>query len=174
MDDLEKLIRDNREAMDIHDPDPSLWNSVETALPKGRTVAIPRLWRAAAAIIIAVAAITAILRTTVLTGVKDQSALSIVRETEQYYSSLINSLYNEAEPMLTANPDIRNELEAGMNELDTISRSIREDLKDNVATGDVIEALIRNYRLRIELLEDMLRVMNEEGEVDENSKEYEL
>ncbi|HUW91565.1 MAG TPA: hypothetical protein VMV74_00255 [Bacteroidales bacterium] len=174
MDDLEKHIRENRLSMDVHDPDPALWNRIEAGLPRSNIVARPYLWRAAAAIIIAVAVMTALLRMTGLTVVRDQSALSIVRETEQYYSILLASLYSEAEPMLTANPDFRNELEAGMSELDTISMGIREDLKDNVATGEVIEALIRNYRLRIELLEDMLRVMNEEVPDNQNRQGYEL
>jgi len=174
MDDLEKHIKNNREAMDIHEPDPSLWNRIETTLPRRFTLAGPHLLRAAAAIVIAVAALAAVLQMTGLTGVKEQSAISVVRETEQYYSGLINSLYDKAEPLLTANPDIRKELALGMSELDTISLSIREDLKDNAATGEVLEALIRNYRLRIELLEDMLKIMNEEDQDYENVQDYEL
>lgn len=174
MDELEKHIRNNREAMDIHDPDPSVWNRIETQLPRSHRTLIPQMWKAAAAVLIAVAGLTALLRITGITGPRENSAQSIVRETEQYYNSLLASLYSEAEPMLTSNPVIRTELEAGMSELDTISMSIREDLKDNVATGEVIEALIRNYRLRIELLEDMLSVMNEKNPDGEKNAEYEL
>lgn len=174
MDELEKHIRNNREAMDIHDPDPSVWNKIETQLPRKSRKNTPPLWKAAAAVIVAVVALTALLRTTGITGARDNTALSLVRETEQYYNSLLASLYTEAEPMLTANPVIRTELEAGMSELDTISMSIREDLKDNVATEEVIDALIRNYRLRIDLLEDMLSVMNERKPESEKGEEYEL
>jgi hypothetical protein len=174
MDDLEKIIRDKREALDIHEPDPGLWNKIEKQLPHRHIVSVPQLWRAAAALLIVVAATAAILRMTGLTVVKEQSAISVVRETEQYYTGLLNSLYDKAEPLLTANPDMRNELASGMSELDTISMSIREDLKDNAATGEVLEALIRNYRLRIELLEDMLRIMNDKGPENENRQDYEL
>jgi hypothetical protein len=174
MDELEKHIRDNRDAMDIHDPDPSVWNRIETQLPRKHVTLIPQMWKAAAAVIVAAVALTALLRMTGITGARDNSAQSIVRETEQYYNSLLASLYSEAEPLLTANPMIRTELEAGMSELDTISMSIMKDLKDNVATGEVIEALIRNYRLRIELLEDMLSVMNEENPDSKKNGEYEL
>jgi len=174
MDELEKHIRDNREAMDIHDPDPSVWNRIETQLPRKHRTLIPQMWKAAAAVIFAVAALTALLRITGVTGAPENSAQSVVRETEQYYNSLLASLYSEAEPLLTAHPVIKTELEAGMSELDTISMSIREDLKDNVATGEVIEALIRNYRLRIELLEEMLSVMNEKNPDSEKTGEYEL
>ncbi len=174
MDELEKHIRDKREAMDIHEPEPSVWNRIETQLPRKHRTPVQHMWKAAAAVIVAVVSLTLILRMTGTPGTRENSAQSIVRETEQYYNSLLASLYSEAEPLLTANPVIRTELEAGMSELDTISMSIREDLKDNVATGEVIEALIRNYRLRIELLEDMLSLMNEKNPDTEKNGEYEL
>jgi len=174
MDELENHIRNKREAMDIHEPGPSVWNRIETQLPRKQRTPIQHMWKAAAALIVAVASLTLILRMTGTPGTLENSAQSIVRETEQYYNSLLASLYSEAEPLLTANPVIRTELEAGMSELDTISMSIREDLKDNVATGEVIEALIRNYRLRIELLEDMLSLMNEKNPDTEKNGEYEL
>jgi len=174
MDELEKHIRNNRDAMDIHDPDPSVWNRMEPQLPRKHRTSIPHMWKAAAVVIVAAASLTIILKMTGTPGTRENSAINIVRETEQYYNSLLTSLYSEAEPLLTANPVIRTELEAGMSELDTISMSIREDLKDNVATGEVIEALIRNYRLRIELLEDMLSLMNEKNPDSEKNGEYEL
>ena len=51
----------------------------------------------------------------------------------------------------------------GLNELDSLSAQIIRDLDDNIASSEVIEALIGNYRLRIELLEDMLGLMKETG-----------
>ncbi len=52
-----------------------------------------------------------------------------------------------------------------MGELDSLSAQIIRDLNDNIASQEVVEALITNYRLRIELMEDMLQLMrkNEEG-----------
>lgn len=174
MDNLEKHIRNNRGAMDIHDPDPLLWKRIEKSLPKEHMTGRTLLWRAAVIVIIAGAAFTAILKMTGSQESKAQSAISIVHETDQYYNSLIKSLYSEAEPFLTANPDIRSELSYGMNELDSLSAYIRDDLNDNVATAEVIEALILNYRLRIELLENMLHIMKEEDFENENKPGYEI
>ena len=57
-----------------------------------------------------------------------------------------------------------------MNELDSLSAQIIRDLDDNIASSEVIEALIGNYRLRIELLEDMLSLIKEEGiEAEKNT-----
>ena len=61
-----------------------------------------------------------------------------------------------------------------MNQLDSLSAQIIRDLNDNIASSEVIEALIGNYRLRIDLLEDMLRLMKEEGTEKEKNKGNEL
>jgi len=174
MDDLERQIMKNRDKMDIHEPDESLWSRIESTLPAGRRVIRPFLWRAAAVALVAAAGLTLLTRSDIFSRNDDQTALKMVRETDLYYNSLINSLYTEAEPLLTANPEVHTELSIGMDELDSISAEIRKDLKDNVATGEVIEALIRNYRLRIEMLEDMLMILKEEEKENEKQPEYEL
>lgn len=174
MDSFEKYIRDNRREMDIHEPDPSLWGKIETGLPAKHTGLWQYMWRAAVIILVAGFGFALIYRSSAPALREDKVAMNIVHETEQYYNSLLQSLYSEAEPMFTANPEVRSELSTGMNELDSICINIRKDLKDNVATAEVVEALICNYRLRIELLEDMLRIMNEEDSEDKNKTDYEL
>lgn len=176
MDELEKHIRDHRDEMDIHDPDPALWKRIEKDLPAGKSnLRLLRpggqghrgrwLLRAAAAVIIAAAGLMAI-----FSGLRSRERLNDPRvtaaqETYYYYDSQIRMLYQEAEPLLTANPDISRELKLGMGELDSLSAQIIRDLHENIASQEVLEALVTNYRLRIELLEDMLQLMrsNEEG-----------
>jgi hypothetical protein len=51
---------------------------------------------------------------------------------------------------------------------------IRKDLNDNIANEEVVQALIRNYRLRIELLEDMLMLMKEKEAGNKNYSDHEL
>jgi hypothetical protein len=174
MDELEKHIENGRAGMDIYDPDPTLWNRIEKGLP-GQERHISRyLWRAAAAVVITAAVLTIVLRIIIVPHVKDDPQVVVVRETYMYYDSQIRSLYKEAKPLLTANPDINTELEKGMGELDSLSLQIRNDLKDNVASEEVIGALIRNYRLRIELLEDMLILMKEKEADNENITDHEF
>ena len=79
-----------------------------------------------------------------------------LKETEIYYNNLVNSLYREATPLLTGNPEIKKELTTDISHLDSICIEIKKDLKDNVANQEVVEALIQNYRIKIRLLEDML------------------
>ena len=99
---------------------------------------------------------------------------SQLKETEIYYNNLANSLYREATPMLARNPEIEKELSTDISQIDSICSEIKKDLKDNVANQDVIEALIQNYRLKISLLEDMLKILKENEENPEKSNSHEL
>ena len=174
MDELENHIKSVRDELDIHEPGPALWNRIESGLP-GRQVSMRRiLWRAAVAVIVAGAAFAVIAGMLLRSEKLNDPQVAAVRETSRYYDSRIKALYEEAEPLLTANPDISTELTVGMNQLDSLSAQIIRDLDDNIASSEVIEALIGNYRLRIELLEDMLRIMKEEGTEKEKNKGNEL
>jgi hypothetical protein len=75
---------------------------------------------------------------------------------------------------MTDYPDISNELNLGLTELDSLSAQIIRDLNENIASSEVVEALIGNYRLRIELLEDMLRLMKEHDNETDQSTDNEL
>jgi len=174
MDELEKHIKNGRAGMDIYDPDPTLWNRIEKGLPVQERHIRRYLLIAAAAVVIAAAVLTLALGIIITPEVKDDPQVAAVREAYMYYDSQIRSLYKEAGPLLTANPDINTELEKGMGELDSLSLQIRNDLKDNVASEEVIGALIRNYRLRIEMLEDMLTLMKEKEADNENITDHEL
>lgn len=121
------------------------------------------IWRAAVAVIVAGVAITVLAGMLLRSQNLNDPQVAAVRETYRYYDEKIRTLYEEAEPLLTANPDINTELTLGLNELDSLSAQIIRDLDDNIASSEVIEALIGNYRLRIELLEDMLSLMKETG-----------
>jgi hypothetical protein len=171
MDELEKHILDRREEMDLHDPSPDLWNRIEKRLPRRKQSPARYLLRAAAVLVIAVAGMTAVYVITRTAERVNDPDVKAVKEAYYYYDSRIKSLYQEAQPLLTSNPEISTELTEGMNELDSLSAQIIDDLKDDIASSEVVEALIQNYRLRIELLEDMLRLMQENEIEIENEKQ---
>lgn len=168
MDELEKHILNGREEMDLHDPSPGLWSRIEGGLPQRQRRPARYLLRIAAVLLIAVAGTTAVFMITRTAGMANDPDVKAVKEAYYYYDSRIKTLYQEAQPLLTSNPEINTELTEGMSELDSLSAQIIDDLKDNIASSEVVEALIQNYRLRIELLEDMLRLMRENE--NENEK----
>jgi hypothetical protein len=40
--------------------------------------------------------------------------------------------------------------------MDKVFEELKEDLRDNAANEEVIEAMIQNYRLKLDILEEML------------------
>jgi CHASE3 domain sensor protein len=163
MDNLEKFIRNNRNDLDRYDPSPEIWDRIRKDTGNRRI----RLWKwsAAAAVAVIVIGIGFIFYSRVQDNRQQVGSNNTYQqqlgETEFFYNSMINSLYEEAKPMLTRNPDIEKELKADMDHIDSMCSEIKNDLKDNVANEEVVEALIQNYKIKILLLEDMLSKMKE-------------
>ena len=169
MDKLEEHIRKNREDLDRYSPRKSIWRNIHKRLNTGKSSS--RQWITIAAMIIVILGTTVIFfkpeyrwssaerqknNDEEFTGVTPQ-----LKETETYYNNLINSLYTEARPLLTNNPEIKKELNSDLSQLDSICTDLKKDLKDNIANQDVVEALIQYYRKQIKILEDILSVRME-------------
>lgn len=173
MDKLEEHIRKNREDLDRYSPSRSVWKKIERQLNPGRT-GITK-WISVAAIIIAVLGSSLVLLSRGARMSNPQTSDNHqLRESEIYYNNLVNSLYSEAKPMLTANPEIAKELNTDISQLDSICSDIKKDLKDNIANQDVVEALIQNYRIKITLLEEMLTLLKEDKNNPKKNINYEL
>jgi hypothetical protein len=182
MDRLEEHIRKNREDLDRYDAKPEIWNKIDNTLRKKRIPITGR--RLAAASVILLIGIS----TFFYFSGNDESNADIVssldeiimksnpnlQETEMYYNTLIKSLYQEATPLLTKHPEIEKEMITDITQLDRIRADIKEDLKDNIANQDVVEALIQNYRLKIRLLEEMLTLLKDTETDQKKNINYEL
>jgi flagellar basal body-associated protein FliL len=181
MDKLEEHIRKNREDLDKYSPPKGIWRNISKRINREKSSS--RLWISIAAMIVVILGTAVIFfkpeyrwsadrqknNSEELTGVTPQ-----LKETETYYNNLINSLYTEAKPLLTNNPEVKQELNSDLSQLDSICTDLKKDLKDNIANQDVVEALIQNYRIKIRILEDMLRVLKENETNPEKPKSHEL
>lgn len=182
MDKLEEHIRKNREDLDRYSPSSDIWKRIRKSLKKEKSYM--KRWLSIAAMIVV------ILGTAIIffkpeyrwsdsnRGKNNNEVFSQVnpqlKETEIYYSTLVNSLYREATPLLTKNPEIKKELNTDLSHLDSICSDLKKDLKDNVSNQEVVEALIQNYRIKIRLLEDMLTILKENENNPEKKKSHEL
>ena len=170
MDKLEKFIKENRDKFDIYTPPGSVWRKIrrETGV---RTF----YWRAAAAIAVLITGLSILYFITKpeksLTGISSARELN---EAIVFYSVRFNELFSTAEPLLNTRPELRRELYADMERLDSIMNDIKKDLKDRVANSEVIEALIQNYRSRVLILEEMLDILKENEKENENDRDQRL
>lgn len=178
MDRLEEHIRKNREDLDRYYPSSGIWENVRKNLKKENTSF--KRWLSIAAMVIVILGTSLIfLRPGFIwsfSGIESNGDRGNhqLKETEIYYNNLVNSLYLEATPLLTGNPEIQKELSSDIFQLDSICLDIKKDLKDNVDNQEVVEALIQNYRLKIRLLEDMLTILKENESNPIKKGNYEL
>jgi hypothetical protein len=182
-DKLEKYILDHREAFDDLEPDPALWERVDT-----RKTPVIRInwkdiaWKVAAVAVIFVASYffhdymasrnhLSPMKTGKNSGDASPMAKELI-EAEAYYSAQINLKKDEVFRLAAANPEIRHEVDNELVDLDRVFNELKEDLKDNAANEEVIEAMIQNYRLKLEILEDMLQAFKQSNDTP-NEKDHE-
>ncbi len=148
MDNLEKFIRNNRNDLDRYDPSPEIWSGIkEKTIDRKK---ILRTWHSAVATITIVFGISLLAYSIFVKnrqqGEADNSYQREFKETEFFYNTMVNSLYQEAKPLLTNHPDIEKELKVDLEHIDKTCSEIKRDLNDNVDNQEVIEALIQNYK----------------------------
>ena len=178
---LEQFISNNRDQFDLFEPDEKLWSGIESTVNQKKTFRIG--WkgvvsRAAAVLIIFAASflVQEILhrRQSVVTeNYEDEIMQEIpeLLEAEIYYTSLLNNKIEQIEPLISENPELGETLEQDLSELDSIYTELQKDLRDNIANDEVVEAMIQNYILKIQILEDLLEYMDEasKNQEDENA-----
>ena len=168
---LEDFVKQNREQFDLREPDPSIWlkiNPENAPVVKERK---PMRWlRVAAAVAMIFAGSTAGIY--FLTGNNSEADLYSsdiyleMQETELYYNQMVSLRFQELQPYLAANPVVKDMVTADMVELDEVYDELKNDLKDNVSNPEVIEAMILNYRVKLEILEDLLNQLKEKENQD--------
>jgi hypothetical protein len=179
MEKLEDFIRQNREGLDQRDPSPGIWKGIRRSLQRRRSVVIKWLAAAAVILVIVTAGVFRYTKGNEAGFVNHRESMLMknnpqLRETEFYYNNLVNSLYNEVVPQLTGIPDIRKEFLHDMSQIDSICTDIKKDLRDNVSNQEVIEALINNYRIKIQILEEMLDQLRQDENIPLNKESHEL
>lgn len=175
-DNLEKYIRNNRKKLDVYYPDPSIKRRIFSSTAGGRKVLMfNKFVRVASVAMITGFAMIMAYNTGIRRSYNSLSGISPeLLETEQYYEVLMSSVFTRANPIFASYPGLEEETRADIEELEKIGKELRDDLKENISNREVIEALIMNYRIRITLLEDLVKSMEDEGTEIENTGKNEI
>lgn len=181
-DKLEQFIDDNRESFDyLSDADSGrMWERIEKQRKSGtqRKIVLRYFSRIAAAVLIfgLSYAFHEFMDNGRNKDLADDEMNSLyeqlpeLAEAENYYTNLISGKMEEIKPFLASNPGIGEGIKVDLTELDSIYISLKNDLKDNVANEQIIEAMIQNYRLKLQILEELQSVLKQENK-QENEKE---
>ncbi|MBN1183066.1 MAG: hypothetical protein JXB49_12305 [Bacteroidales bacterium] len=186
-DQLEKFILDNRDEFDVYDPSPDVWNRIEKDLHKKKQFSLKTvLWRAAAVVVIFMLSYVAHdfigrdkTKVTERQGTELENYVDKIpelAEAKAYYTKQVNSKLEEIKPMLDSNPGLSDDIMKDLSELDSIYNNLKKDLLDNIANQEIVEAMIQNYRLKLEILEELqMELLNDEKNDDyETSNRYEI
>ena len=175
---LEKFISDNRDQFDLFEPDDGLWSGIESGEKQKRSFRIgwkAVIWRAAAVLIIFGASFVLQeflhqRRSLVSDREEDRILREIpeLQEAEFYYTSLLDEKIRLIQPLIAKNPELGATLQEDLSELDSIYKELRKDLRDNIANDEVVEAMIQNYMLKIQILEDLLEYMDDTSKKPED------
>jgi predicted CopG family antitoxin len=185
-DKLEEFILDHRDQFDDMEPRPELWDGIRKRKAPVLNIGWKAVaWRAAAVVIIFFSSYI-FFRLTDKEPVQpsgnnyaemqeDQSPLvNELKEAEIYYTSQIEFMRAEAIRLSDGDPGVKEIIDTEMTDLDQVYEELKRDLKDNTDNEEVIEAMIQNYRIKLEILEEILWQLKESKEpINSSSDENE-
>ena len=87
---------------------------------------------------------------------EDAGMVQELMEAEYYYTAQIEERKEEFYCLTANNTGLRDDINMEMVELDQVFKNLKEDLKDNADNEEVVFAMIQNYRLKLEILEEIL------------------
>jgi len=185
-DKLENFIIDNRDEFDEFAPAPGLFNGVGIRKPRIRQINWNSvMWKAAVVVGIFIGSYffhdwmdSTSENTQMAATEQSEESSEIVKmliEAEAYYTSQIDSRKEEFYLLTSEQPNIKDEIDLELVELDEVYAQLKKDLKDNADNEEVIEAMVQNYRIKLEILESVLvQLQRAKNGEKENNYEVEL
>jgi hypothetical protein len=203
MNKLDDFMEKNRGEFDLIEPRAELWDKIDARLSrenKGRSFSI--WWKAAAVVVVFGFSFWAQRQkdeepTEVAYNSFHESKVSVhetvepeqtpaftkhlqkempeLAETEGYYSRKVNTTMKELKVYLVKYPDVDANMKKDLAELDSVYLSLKRDLGDNVAHEEIIDAMIQNFRMKLQILEEIKATLeqNAAGATNKN-KSHEI
>lgn len=171
-DKLEQYIRKNAQDFDDLTPSSNLWDKIEQHNKKKSTHKyIFYVTGSIASIIIVIFLIQPALFNLKQNSGKGYTMSKEMIETELYYNNQILNKKRQVFKLTNHSPEIQKDIDLEMAALDSAMIQLKADLKDNIANQEVIEAMIQNYRLKLQILEDILLYIEPNLSENETKKE---
>lgn len=163
-DELKNYIQSHRNEFDDHSIDEvdklKLWGKISEELPAVPKKVIP-LWkkatfRVAAAVILLFGCMFAYFGTNQTDGEYDMVSEEF-RQIDTHYKSLVENQIQLVKSSTNLSEAAQEEFLNYIDELDQEYLNLKKELKQGVNNQIIIEAIINNYRKKIQLMEDLLR-----------------
>ncbi len=163
---LEEFIKANREAFDRYEPSDKVWEQISKSKRKPKIVTFTTYFLRVAAVMAVIAIFSvAITKTNIFNSGEfakqpiDPELRELI-EAEAFYASQVDERMDEIRKCYVAFPDIKEDVEMDLNELQQMYNVLKTDLKENVSKKAVIEAMIENNRYRLKMVDEVLDQIN--------------
>ena len=177
MDNFEKYIKENKEAFNVHKVDKDkLWQGIATALEEKEAPKVIPLWKsgkfriaASVVFLVGLSLVTFLMLGNPNAQEMDGYASEELFEIDLHYKNLVYQqvqLVKNHPKLSTADKD---EFLSFMDELDEEYDQLKLEMKSNFDNERVLEAIVNNYKKRIELIENLLKQIN----ASKNEMDYE-
>lgn len=174
MDNFEKHIRKNAAQFDTQKVDRAkLWANIAADLAKPEPKVIP-LWkrpalRIAASIMLLIG-ISSIVGLSIFRGTspETQYVSKELLDIDQHYQGLVSYQVELVKNSPHLTPMDKEEFLSFMDELDAEYETLRSEMRTNLDNERVLEAIVANYKKRIELIEKLLQQINDAKKSDED------
>lgn len=167
MDNFEKHIRDNANEFDDHKADRSkMWAKISQELEIEEPKVIP-LWKSSmfriAAAVLIVFGLSAMIALTVFSknNGETQFASKELLDIDMHYKGLVSYQVQLVQNNPNLSAEDKKEFLSFMDELDAEYQELRLEMHKNLDNELVLEAIVGNYKKRIELIEQLLKQIND-------------
>ena len=163
---LEEFIKANREAFDQLEPSEKVWENISKQKGKSRKISMLSYFLRVAAVVTIAVVFTVLITNTNIFNSEEAKAqpedpeLRELIEAEAFYASQVNEKMNEIRKCYDTFPEIKEEVETDLTELQEMYDVLKIDLNENISKKAVIEAMIENNRYRLKMVDDVLDQIN--------------
>ncbi len=159
---LEEFVKANREEFDGLEPSKNVWENISKNTGRHKPIRLNRMFlRIAAVFVFVIVSSVILLKSNILNPGNiaqnnNDPELRELIEAEAYYAQQVDGRLKEIQKCYYTNPELKQEIETDLNELQDMYNTLKLDLKENISQKMVIEAMIENNRIRLKLVDDVL------------------
>lgn len=189
-DKLKEFIDQNQEEFNCEVPSEHIWNKINDKLDEKenkrrskKTILWYTLRLAAASVLVLVTYIFVTWTShdkskqiaQANTSFEDEQIAELM-EAEAFYTNQVNTRQQEVFRLAANQPEVKQDIINDFLELDSAYADLKLELKENIANEQVIAAMIENYKMRLEILEDLFKRINKSNSTNRIRKEktYEI
>ena len=172
--DLEQHIREQRSRLDSDSPREGHEERFLRKLDRrpGRRVNFRHALQIAASVaIILASAIVIVQQNRSGNRTAENEILESILEADQYYATQVSQRYHQIQEFNFDNPEEKAVLLDEMKDLDTYHYQLMSDLEANPADERVINALIRHYQMKLDIMDQIIVQLNQLKTETENQNE---